>query len=221
MKHTYELISFNLCPYVQRAVITLKMKKAEFKTTYIDLSDRPAWFTEISPLGKVPVLKVDDKHVIFESAVICELLDETIEPHFHSSDPIVRAKDRAWMEFASSLLVDAYMLVREKNLETALTMKKKYYDKLAILEKVLGEGPYFRGRQFSFVDATIAPSFMRMNYQPEVYDDASLSKLPKVKAWSETLLKLPEVQSSVIPSFKTEYLKYVNGLEGVLAGQKQ
>lgn len=64
-----ELISFKTCPFVQRSVITLKEKGIDFKTTYIDLAEKPAWFLAISPLGKVPVLKIGDE-VLFESAVI-------------------------------------------------------------------------------------------------------------------------------------------------------
>ncbi len=70
-----ELISFNLCPFVQRSVITLNKKGIDYKITYIDLADKPDWFLALSPLGKVPVLKHGDE-VLFESAVINEYLDE-------------------------------------------------------------------------------------------------------------------------------------------------
>ena len=35
------LISFKTCPFVQRAVITLKYKNIDFDITYIDLADPP------------------------------------------------------------------------------------------------------------------------------------------------------------------------------------
>jgi glutathione S-transferase len=74
-----ELVSHALCPYVQRAVIALTEKGIPFTRTVVDLADKPDWFTALSPLGKVPLLKVDGA-VLFESAVICDYLDETIEP---------------------------------------------------------------------------------------------------------------------------------------------
>src|ERR1700687_19143 len=70
------LISHDLCPYVQRAVIALTEKAVPFDRVTIDLASRPDWFLAISPLGNVPLLKVDDA-VIFESAVILEYLEET------------------------------------------------------------------------------------------------------------------------------------------------
>ena len=70
-----KLISFTLCPYVQRAMIVLNEKNIPFDIEYIDLSEPPPWFYDISPLEKVPVLLVNDEP-LFESMVICEYLDE-------------------------------------------------------------------------------------------------------------------------------------------------
>jgi glutathione S-transferase len=76
---------------VQRAVIAMRAKKVEFEVTYVNLRDKPEWFLEISPHGKVPVLKVDDE-ILFESNAIAEFLDETVEPRLHPEDPIKRAR---------------------------------------------------------------------------------------------------------------------------------
>jgi glutathione S-transferase len=93
------LISHHLCPYVQRAVISLTEKSASFERVYVDLTNKPDWFQAISPLGKTPVLKVGDR-AIFESAVILEYLEET-QPHpLHPADPLTRGAsllDRVWL----------------------------------------------------------------------------------------------------------------------------
>ena len=52
------LVSHHLCPYVQRAAIALLEKGVPFERVMVDLSDKPAWFSAISPLGKVPLLQV-------------------------------------------------------------------------------------------------------------------------------------------------------------------
>ena len=56
-----ELISNLLCPYTQRAAIQLTEKGLPYERTYIDLAAKPAWFAPLSPLGKVPVLRVGDE----------------------------------------------------------------------------------------------------------------------------------------------------------------
>ena len=68
-----ELISTRRCPFVQRSIITLKHKNVPHKVTYIDVYDPPDWFKAISPLGKVPVLRVDGDTVLFESAALMNI----------------------------------------------------------------------------------------------------------------------------------------------------
>ena len=88
------LVSHHLCTYVQRAAIALAEKGVPFDRDYVDLSAKPEWFRQLSPLGKVPLLQVDGDAVIFESAVICEYLEDT-QPHpLHPADPLQRARRR-------------------------------------------------------------------------------------------------------------------------------
>ena len=101
------LVSHNLCPYVQRATIALAEKRVAFAKVYVDLSDKPDWFRAISPLGKVPLLRVASgggEQVIFESAVILEYLEETQANPLHPDHPLDRARHRSWIEFGSALL---------------------------------------------------------------------------------------------------------------------
>src|ERR671926_1821812 len=98
MAATLKLISHKLCPYVQRAVISLTEKGVPFERIDVDLSNKPDWFKAVSPLGKTPVLLVGET-AIFESAVILEYLEETARPALHPADPLARAEHRAFIEF--------------------------------------------------------------------------------------------------------------------------
>src|SRR5215469_10110820 len=101
------LISYRLCPYVYLDDTALTEKAVPFERIDVDLADKPAWFTALSPLGKTPVLKVGET-AIFESAVILEYLEETQPMPLHPSDPLVRAEHRSWIEFASATLNDIW-----------------------------------------------------------------------------------------------------------------
>jgi len=101
------LVSHEICPYVQRAVIALIEKNTPFERTNIDFDNKPDWFSKISPLGKVPLLQVDNE-VIFESAVICEYLDETFpEPALRPATPAGRARMRLWSKFIDEGIFEA------------------------------------------------------------------------------------------------------------------
>jgi len=203
-----ELVSFDLCPYVQRSVITLKYKKAPFTITFIDLESPPSWFEEISPLGKVPVLKVDDKTVLFESAVINEFIDETIGTPLHPRDPLERAFARAWIEYGSELFMTSYHLLTERDSTKLGAKKKELFDDLARLEPVLRQGPYFRGSEFSLVDAAYAPLFVRLLLSEKISNDAAWNRIPKVRAWADALIREPAVRDSVVPGFTEKYIAY-------------
>lgn len=204
-----ELVSFDLCPFVQRSVITLKHKKVKFELTYIDLENPPQWFEKISPMGKVPVLKVDEKTVLFESAVINEYLDETTKPQLHSNDPLTRAFERAWTEYGSELLGANYHLSMETNPDQIEGAQKEFMVDLARVEEVISaSGPYFRGKDLSLVDFAYAPLFMRIQLSPRLRDDQAWKQMPKVSRWSKALLDLPAVRESVIPNFAEKYVAF-------------
>src|SRR3954462_13084855 len=107
MTPTLKLVSHKLCPYVQRAVVSLTEKGVPFERIDVDLSNKPDWFKKISPLGKTPVLLVGDT-AIFESAVILEYLEETQPNPLHPADPLARAEHRAFIEFGSASLNDIW-----------------------------------------------------------------------------------------------------------------
>jgi glutathione S-transferase len=97
-----ELISHTLCPFVHRAATMLREKNVPFERRSVDLANKPDWFLAISPRGKVPVLLADGV-ALFESAAICESLDETHPPRLVPADPFERARQRAWVEVATWL----------------------------------------------------------------------------------------------------------------------
>lgn len=198
-----ELISFKLCPFVQRSVIVLNEKKVDYDITYIDLKNPPDWFKQISPLGKVPVLKVGDE-VLFESAVIMEYLDEVNPPSLHPADPLIKAKNRAWIEFASTLIMAQFNMLMAKEKEASESAEQELRDKLAQLEQQI-KGPLFNGEEFALVDAAFAPIFMRLAMLEEWQPMGLLENLPKVKTWSETLLTRDTVKDSVVENLAELY----------------
>ena len=199
------LISFKTCPFVQRSVITLRHKGIDFDVTYIDLADPPGWFLELSPLKKVPVLKVDDE-VLFESAVINEYLDEITGGELQPKDPLARAKNRAWIEFASDMLGNLYQMKMSKDQERYERYRAELEDQFRRVEQRLGDGPWFNGEQFTLADTAFAPLFRQDSVAGGKLSVIDPETMPKVAAWGRRLLELPEVRDSVVPEFEDLYL---------------
>ena len=200
MTEKLTLISHNLCPYVQRVSIVLQEKGVAFERKDVDLAPPPDWFLQISPLGKTPVLLVNDEP-IFESAVICEFLDETRRPRLHPDAPLERAKHRAYMEFGSSIL-DA--IAAFYNAGTDDLLEKHARDikhKFSQMEKELGEGPFFMGKKFCVVDAVFGPIFRYFEIFDGIDDFGFFADFPKISAWRPHLQSRPSVQLAVRPDY--------------------
>ena len=203
MSKDIELISFKLCPFVQRSVITLLEKKVPFDITYIELDNKPDWFLDISPTGKVPVLKTQGE-VLFESAVINEYLDAITPPPLHPADPLTKAKHRAWIEFSSTLLMGQYKTIFAQDKDAAAQEQKALSNQLAHLEKSMGDGPLFAGKDFSLVDAAVAPFFMRadLHMHGRHFGVDLLDGFPKLQKWQTALLTRDSVKYSVVDNFE-------------------
>lgn len=199
------LISFKTCPFVQRAVITLKHKNIDFDITYVDLADPPDWFLQLSPLEKVPVLEVDGE-VLFESAVINEYLDEITGGELQPQDPLQRAKNRAWIEFASDMLGNLYRMKMSRDKEHYNRYYSRLIGQLERVEKRLGEGPWFNGEQFTLADTAFAPFFRQDSVADGKLSVIDPDSMPKTAAWARRLLDLPEVRASVVDEFEDLYL---------------
>ena len=194
------LVSHVLCPYVQRAAIVLAEKGVPFERRDIDLANKPGWFQQVSPLGKTPVLLVGDE-AIFESAVICEYLEETALPRLHPASALQRARHRSWMEFGSALLnlIGSFYNAAD---ETVLVVRAAdIRARLAQIEVTLGEGTYFAGESFSIVDAVFGPVFRYFDAFDAIDDFGFWDGMPKVQRWRRALAVRPSVAEAVRPEY--------------------
>lgn len=212
------LVSHALCPYVQRAAIVLAEKGVPFERRDIDLANKPAWFLAVSPLGKTPVLLVDGA-AIFESAVICEYLEDTALPRLHPKDAVHRAQHRAWIEFASALLNTIAAFYNAPDDAALQARAADIRARLVQVEAELGDGPYFAGNAFRRVDAAFAPVFRYFDTFDRMGDFGFWSALPKVQRWREALAARPSVVSAVSPAYAERLLGFLLKRGSALSGR--
>jgi len=191
-----KLISHVLCPYVQRAVISLTEKNIPFERVDIDLAHKPDWFLDISPLGKTPVLQVDGQS-FFESNVILEFLEDILVHPLHPEDPVTKARHRSMIEFSSALLNDIAGLYGAKDQSGFEAKKQTIRKKLAWIENSLQAGPWFEGDRFSLVDVVYGPVFRYFDTFEQVDGLDFVYDLPKTIKWRSALRKRPSVQTAV------------------------
>lgn len=202
-----ELISFKLCPFANRSVVTMLQKDVDFDMTYVDIFNTPEWFKEISPMGKVPVLRLDGK-AIFESAIINELIDDITPGQLQPEDPLVRAHNRAWIEFGGNLLMEQFYLFMGADEDGFKTKMGDVRDLLKKLDAQVDGEPYFNGKSFSLIDAAYAPLFIRFAIVDAIVPLGLLDGLPDLQRWSSALLACQSVQNSIVPDFTDLFLDF-------------
>jgi glutathione S-transferase len=205
---SFKLISFTLCPYVQRARIMLLEKDIPHEVTYIDLDAPPPWFYDISPLEKVPVLLVDDKP-LFESMPICEFLDEVTPGSMHPGDAFEKAQNRAWIEFGNDILTTTYTFFTTDDEAVFKQSVATLTDRFDVLEEILTEGPFFNGEAFCIIDAVYAPIFRYHESIKRYHDYGFFGDTPQVSAWAQALLSRPAVKNCVPDTYTQELHDYL------------
>lgn len=198
-----ELISFPVCPFVMRARIALGIKNMPYRITHIDLSDKPDWFMDISPFGKVPVLRVDNESVIFESQVICEYINEITPESLYPDDALLRASNRSWIELASQMTMANFAHL-SAGVDRQESTKNTLNNLLARLEAHLSGTRYFNGDELSMVDAAFAPFFVQLECFNQQSSINLLVDYPKVQQFSEVLWSEKVVQDVLFDGFSDE-----------------
>lgn len=218
------LIAYKLCPYVQRSVIVLEEKGIPYQRTNIDLANKPDWFKQLSPTGKVPLLILneekdnDKKNLLFESAVICEYLDEITESSLLAARPLEKAYQRSWIEFATSLLNQISKLYHAPSEQEFEAVQKTLARQFGQVEKELkmNQGDYFNGEKFSLVDAAFAPVFRYFDVFEQYINTTYLEELGFISQWRKQLAKRPAVQKAVSEDYSQELVEFIKRKESYL-----
>lgn len=214
------LVSHHLCPYVQRAAIALTEKDVPFERITVNLAEKPDWFRALSPLGKVPLLKValDGRDaVIFESAVILEYLEETQARPLHPADPLQRASHRSWIEFGSQVLNGIARFYNARTEEALDDEARALADMFVRLEAELDEGPWFAGQDFSLVDAAYGPVFRYFDVLDQVAEFGVLTDKPKTAAWRAALAERASVRDAVASDYPERLLTFLRQRKGAIS----
>jgi glutathione S-transferase len=206
----FELISNHLCPYTQRAAIQLAEKGIAYERVYIDLANKPEWFLQVSPLGKVPLLRVGDA-AIFETVVICEYIEE-VEPALplYPVAPLDRARHRGWAEFASAIIAEVFAFYTAPD---AAAFERKCSDlqaKFGWLERHLGDGPYFSGARFRLVDAAFAPIFRLFDTFDRIGEFGIFKRLHRTSAYRAALGERASVRQAVVSDYAQLFRQYLS-----------
>ena len=203
-----KIVSFTICPFVQRVTALLEAKNINYDIEYINLNDKPQWFLDISPNGQVPLLITDGGAALFESDAIVEYIEEITKPLETEVTPEQRALDRAWSYMATKHYLVQCSTMRSADKATYGERSDKLNKAFAKVESALSDGPFFKGTMLSNVDIAWLPLLHRAKIVAQHSHIDPLEAFPKVKAWQQALAQTPLFEKSVADSFEEKLIDF-------------
>jgi glutathione S-transferase len=203
MANDIRLYSFAGCPFAQRTRMTLIEKGLSFALTEVDLFDRPDWFRDVSPYGKVPVL-LHEGATLYESAIINQYLDERFpDPPLMPPGSAARAQARIWMDYCDTRLLPALNALTtsggasDRSRIDALSGILRFIEREGLGRR--GPGPFWFGGQLTLADIQFAPFFERF----AVYRESGGAEWPddctRLAAWFEAVQGSAGYRATALP----------------------
>lgn len=202
---TVDLYSYAACPFAQRTRMVLAEKAIDYDLHEVDLANPPPNWREISPTGKVPLLRHGGE-TIYESGIINQYLDESFPTSpLMPATSVGRAHARIWMDYCDrSFLVTMHNVMRQRdNLDELPGAIDKAIDALRELESrglaKSGDGPYWFGDRPTLVDFHYLPFFERFPVYEDLCDFQWPADCEGLKVWFDAMCE----RDSVRPTLRT------------------
>ena len=192
-------------PYARKVrLMVLEKGIACEESIYPDLSDPNSDAKRLNPLGKVPVLELDDGTALFDSVVIAEFLDAMPGPRLV---PIVGPL--RWRTLTTAALADGLMdavvsRLLEKRRDLALQSEPVFDKEEARVARILGtleelvnpEKPFLCGDGLTLADLAVAAAIGYLDFRyPHDWRATHLN----LAAWFEVISLRPSLAQTAPP----------------------
>jgi len=203
-----KLIGSLSSPYVRKVRVVLAEKKMDVPLEIEDVWSAKTVIGDSNPLGKIPVLQLDDGTCIYDSRVIVEYLDSRAPIHrLIPENGRERTEVKVWEALADGCQDASVAILLERKRPAELQWQdwiarqaRKVDAALASMSRSLGKNPWCYGAKFSLADIAVGVSlgyllfrFPENNWQT-TYPNlrAHYEKLMQRESFIETVPVLPK-----------------------------
>lgn len=215
------LIIHPMCPYSQRALITWSFKNVQGDISVIDLVNKPEWYSQINPEGKVPALTVERNGTMYklvESTLVAEFIDSLPGPNLYPqldgrSDPIAKNLIDVYIKnkvdsLFSTLLPFMYGPNEEnraKAIQNLIELNSRLDGASFVMDQELHRG------QVSFADVVLFPVIERLNALRNVWGIAEeVNGLSHLWSWYNIMISFSWVRENLVPEHRLVNLRARN-----------
>lgn len=190
-------------PFVQRVLMTARAKGHELEIRFPpgDGGIHSSEFRAISPMGRIPVLALDNGQHLCESEAICAYLDETLDgPRLLPGNPLARARVREMIALATLEVATGFrpLMVHKvfrmgdcPDVVDAATRQAELG--LDALDRLISaDGPFATGPSLSAADCVLVPVLtLARAIDPMAGTWALVAGRPNIAAYSDRVMAEP------------------------------
>lgn len=202
MKLFYSLTS----PYARKIRVVAAEKRIEMEMVKVVLSDPDCPVNQYNPLGKIPVLVLDDGESLYDSPVIAEYLDNrTPVARLIPQDHTLRIRVRRWEALADGVCDAAVAAMlegrrAEERQDPAVIAKQmdKVERGLATLNADLGDNKWCVDETFSLADIALGCllGYLQLRYQHLNWQE----RFPNLARHHVAMLQRPSFSETTPPA---------------------
>jgi glutathione S-transferase len=203
LENQMKLIGSLTSPYVRKARVVLTEKKIEYDFELDSPWNADSGVPNLNPLGKIPVLVLDDETVLFDSRVIVEYLDNVTPNNKLMPAPNrERILVKRWealadgiCDAAATAFLEAKRPAKQQDKTWIERQRSKIAASLEFMAEELGDNAHCMGTHFSLADAAVGSAlgylvfrFADINWQEAHPNLAKLyDKLMQRPSFAETV----------------------------------
>ena len=200
-----KLIAALASPYSRKVRIVLAEKKIEYEFIIENPGDPATRVPEYNPLGKIPVLILDDNTTLFDSRVIVEYLDHASPVgRLIPDDTRARIQTRRWealadgcTDAANALVVEKRRAADKQSAEWIVRQQGKIDRALKAMSEELGNRTWCSGDHYSLADIAVGCALGYLDMR--LPDTQWRRDYPNLEILAEKLNKRPSFVDSAPP----------------------
>ncbi|KDP33171.1 hypothetical protein JCGZ_13436 [Jatropha curcas] len=167
------------CPFCQRVLLTIEEKHLPYNTKLIDFANKPEWFLKISPEGKVPVIKFEEKWIP-DSDVITQSLEEKFP-----DPPLGTPPEKASVGLKIFSTFIGFLKSKDANDGTEQALLNELS---AFNDYIKENGPFINGEKVSAADLSLGPKLYHLEIALGHYKQWSVPEsLTHVKSYMKAI----------------------------------
>ncbi|KAI3774640.1 hypothetical protein L1987_49199 [Smallanthus sonchifolius] len=186
--------------FYARVRIALAEKGINYEYVEEDLPDNksPLLLKHNPIYKKVPVL-IHKGKPICESKIIIQYIDETWKEGYPllPSDPYLKSQAAFWADYIDKHIYEGGKMIVSSKGEEMQKRVEEFLGYLKVLERELGEKPYFNGESFGFLDMALICYYSSFVASETVGNFSIEKHCPKLAVWATQCLKRESVSKAL------------------------